>query len=392
MSKKLLVIGPEPPPHTGMEVATRALVDELRRANIGVLRVNTADPADELGNRGRITTHNVRLAVRHLLAAFFKARRRDVGAIYVPIAQELIPLVRDALFIVCGLFARRPVVIHLHGGTFEQFYRAQSRFVRLLIRSTVGRAAVGIVLTERLRPCLECVLEKDRVAVVPNGVDLPTIRSEIPKVRPHARDRVEPGDFHALLLSSQTRQKGTLVFIAGFAAAWRERPFIRGTLAGTWQTVDFRQAALDLAEKLGVTEALTFMGPVVDAAKSELISSVDVLCVPSVQPEGQPLVLIEAMAAGKPTIATGWPGIRDTVIDRETGLLLSKPDPAELSEAILYLVDQPEERARFGTLARRRYEDVYTQAAFGRRMVDAILPFVDGRPTPDRAVNGGRMA
>lgn len=382
--KKLLVVGPEPPPHTGMEVATKALVHELRRAGIGVVRVNTADPADELGNRGRITLHNVRLAFLHLMATFFKAQRRDVGALYVPIAQELIPLLRDAGFIVCGLFARKPVVVHLHGGMFAEFYRAQPRLVRLLIRLTVGRAAIGITLTERLRPCLECVLATERVSVVANGVDLPAAESQPQEARARGRRAREEGDFHALFLSSQTWQKGTLIFIAGFAAAWRERPVIRGTLAGTWQTADFRDAAIELARSLGVVDALTFNGPVVEGAKTDLISAADVLCLPSVQPEGQPLVLIEAMAAGKPVIATGWPGIRDTVVDRETGLLLSEPDAGALADSLLYLIDRPVERARLGDSGRTRYEAMYTQAAFGRRIVGTILPLIDSGLKPGR--------
>src|SRR5437773_359521 len=56
---RLLVIGPEPPPLTGMEVATRTLVDELRRAGVPVVRVDTADRGDDLGNRARWTPHNV---------------------------------------------------------------------------------------------------------------------------------------------------------------------------------------------------------------------------------------------------------------------------------------------------------------------------------------------
>jgi glycosyltransferase involved in cell wall biosynthesis len=331
--------------------------------------------------------------LRHLVATFSNALRRDVGALYVPIAQELIPLLRDAGFIACGLFARKPVVIHLHGGTFAEFYRAQPRLIRLLIRHTVGRAAIGITLTERLRPCLECVLATDRVTVVANGVDLPAAESQSQEARPRGRRRAsEEGAFHALCLSSQTWQKGTLIFIEGFAAAWHERPVIRGTLAGIWQSADFREVSVELARSLGVADALTFKGPVVEGAKTELISAADVLCLLSVQPEGQPLVLIEAMAAGKPVIATGWPGIRDTVVDRETGLLLSEPDSGALADSLLYLIDRPQERARLGASGRTRYEAMYTQAAFGRRMVGTILPLLDRGPKSARTRAESRVA
>src|SRR5437763_510970 len=95
----LLVIGPEPPPATGMEVATQALLAELQRNSLPYLRVDTADPTDELGNRGRWTIHNVRLAFEHLVDVVRNVARDDIGAVYIPIAQEFPALFRDLAFI-----------------------------------------------------------------------------------------------------------------------------------------------------------------------------------------------------------------------------------------------------------------------------------------------------
>lgn len=367
--KALLVIGPEPPPITGMELVTQALIAELRRVGIPYVRVDTADPTDELGNRGRWTMRNVAFALRHLATAVRKSRDDDLGAIYVPIAQEFPALLRDIAFLLVGRTARLPVIVHLHGGTFATFYASRARPVRFLLKATVGKAALGIVLTERLRPALECVLPSERVSVVPNGIEVPD----------DINRRLPMGNvIHVLFLSSLFRWKGPFTFIRAFALAHEKRPDIRGTVAGDWPTEDIRLDALNLARELGVEKQLAFTGAVDGVVKIDLFRRANVFCFASLVPEGQPLVILEAMAAQLPVIAPAWPGIADTVVDGETGLLVAEATPGSLAEKLLYLVDRPEERHRLGVAARERYERLYTQRQFGDRIVEVLRPFLQG--------------
>lgn len=370
VEKSLLLIGPEPPPATGMELATEALAVELRRSGLAHLRLNTADPEDELGNRGNWTTHNVRLAVRHLLEACRKSFRSEVGAIYLPIAQEFPGLIRDVGFLLVAGAARKPVIVHLHGGAFAAFYESQSRLSRWLLRATVGRATLGIVLTDHLRPSLECVLPPDRVVVIPNGIDL--------EVRDNSA--VADGEVVVLFLSALYRWKGTLVFIEAFARARSACPFLRATMAGEWASAATRDEALALTERLGIADYLTFTGGVGQPEKSRLYGAASIFCFPSLITEGQPLVILEAMAAGLPVVATGWPGIADTIVDGETGLLVEHPTPDAFADALIRLADGPEERRRLGTAARARYELLYTQNAFGDRMTQVLRPLVERTP------------
>jgi len=374
MNKKLLlVIGPEPPPATGMEIATQALVAELRRAGISYVRVDTADPLDELGNRGRWTAHNIRLALGHLFAVARRSLDRNVGAVYVPIAQEFPGLVRDIAFLLIAHAARLPVIVHLHGGAFGQFYASRTRSTRLLLRLTVGRSAVGIVLTENLRPALECVIPPDRVSVVSNGIDVPNV----------GRRRTGDDDtVRVLFLSSLYRWKGPLLFIEAFAQAHKAFPSLRATMAGDWPSDEIRHEALRLARDLKIQTAISFPGSVVGSVKRELFESADVFCFASLVPEGQPLVILEAMAAGLPVVAPAWPGIADTVVDGETGVLVREGSFEALADGIVYLARNADRRLRLGKAARLRYERCFTQDAFGDRMIELIRPFIerDGEP------------
>jgi glycosyltransferase involved in cell wall biosynthesis len=359
-----------------MEIAMQALLGELRSRDLRYLRVDTSDPQDALGNRGRWTFHNSTLALRHLVSVARGSLHRDVTAVYIPIAQEFPALVRDIAFVLAARASRRPVIIHLHGGMLHHFYSAQPRVVRALLRRTLGRAALGIVLTDGLRPALECLLPPTRIAVVPNGIDF-----SVPDRR-RAR-----GTVHILYLSSLFRWKGPLEFIQAFALAHRTCPELRATVAGDWPRADVRTEALELVHKLDVADLVTFAGAVGEVEKKRLFEACDVFCFSSLVEEGQPLVILEAMASRLPVVAPAYPGIADTVVDGETGMLVPRPTPQALAECLVTIARDANLRRRMGAAGRMRYETYFTQRAFGERITQVLEPFLHRQRMAERGVS-----
>src|SRR6185295_14724757 len=70
--------------------------------------------------------------------------------------------------------------------------------------------------------------------------------------------------------------------------------------------------------------------------------------------EGLPMVLIEAMAAGRPAIASRVGGVPEIIVDGATGLLVERADPAALAGAITKLLLDPAAAAQMGRAARQR--------------------------------------
>jgi glycosyltransferase involved in cell wall biosynthesis len=290
--------------------------------------------------------------------------------VYIPIAQEFPAFGRDLAFIFIARLARKPVAIHLHGGFFGMFYNSQGRLTRWLVRSLVGNVAVGIVLTEQLRPALECVLPANRVVVVQNGLDLPQDHEE-------RMESLRNNQVRALFLSSLFPSKGLFVFIEAIAEARAASPELQGIIAGPWPTEEIRSQAIALVRSLSMEEAVSFVGPVEGVAKARLFREVDIFCFPSSYPlEGQPLVIIEAMAAGLPVVATEWRGIPETVVDGETGILVDIASPKLVAEKLTLLAGDAELRSRLGAAGRARYERLYTQGAFGDRMLHVLRPLL----------------
>jgi glycosyltransferase involved in cell wall biosynthesis len=92
----------------------------------------------------------------------------------------------------------------------------------------------------------------------------------------------------------------------------------------------------------------------------DILASLDVFAFPSLF-EGLCLAVIEAQAAGVPVVATAVGGIKETVVDGETGLLVPLRDPQALAAAIRRLLDHPDEATRLAAEARRRALERYSE-------------------------------
>ncbi len=90
-----------------------------------------------------------------------------------------------------------------------------------------------------------------------------------------------------------------------------------------------------------------------------VLSAADIFAMPS-RWEGFGLAIGEAMAAGLPVVGTEVPGVRDLVVDGETGLLVDREDVTALAEAVERLAGDPELRARLGAAGRQRVVTCYT--------------------------------
>jgi glycosyltransferase involved in cell wall biosynthesis len=359
---QILVVGPEPPPYTGMEVATQALVRELRAHGIRFVRVNTADPQDLPANRGRLTLHNAAAGARLLLRVTKHLAERRTHAMYIPIAQSGIALYRDLLVVGLAIATRKRVIVHLHGGRFDAAHEERGRVRRAIVNGILSRAAAGIVLSESLRRCLEVVLPADRVHVVANGVDLPGGDATTEGPKGHG--------CVVLFLGTLYREKGLLAFIEAVAAAQNVQSPITAVIAGRWPDRHVEREARGLVASLGIESRVDFRGELRGSAKRHAFCEADIFCFPSQQVEGQPLVIIEAMAAGLPVVAVDQPGIRDLVTS-ETGILVDA-DSAAISAALTELAQDPRRREALGASASAVHRQEFSQQAFGERIVPLI--------------------
>jgi glycosyltransferase involved in cell wall biosynthesis len=105
---------------------------------------------------------------------------------------------------------------------------------------------------------------------------------------------------------------------------------------------------------------ITWLGPRKDIAA--LLASAHIACQPSTYREGLPKSALEAMAAGKPLVATDIPGCREAVVHNVTGLLVPPRDPPALAAALKTLIDNPALRMTMGEAARQRAVEEFSDS------------------------------
>ena len=120
----------------------------------------------------------------------------------------------------------------------------------------------------------------------------------------------------------------------------------------------------NLVKKLNIKNII-FTGVVHHSRIPEFISASEIIVLPSLGAEGSPRILLEAMACGKPIIATNVGGIKDLIIDGKTGLLVEEGNAQKIAEMIISLIKNKKQREEIGITAYEFLKDKFTWERVG---------------------------
>jgi glycosyltransferase involved in cell wall biosynthesis len=258
-----------------------------------------------------------------------------------------------------GALMQTPIIIdHWHG--FTRFTGKRRRICRLLGRVTDLSIAVSQGVKEYL---VEQVgLDPAKVRVVPNGVDLAAMDG----ARPGKAMRQElglPEDTPLIGLVGRLDHwgKGHKELLEAMAALKERYPVQALIVGGGRREAEMRESAAGL----GLAGQAHFLGQRRDVP--DLLKAMDIFVLPSYS-EGVSLALLEAMAAGRPVIATRVGGTPEVVTDGVTGLLIPPRDAAALAGALERLLSDPSMAKQLGENARRHVREHYSLDRLGREI------------------------
>jgi glycosyltransferase involved in cell wall biosynthesis len=177
----------------------------------------------------------------------------------------------------------------------------------------------------------------------------------------------EPG---FLLVVGRLRiRKGVDVLLAAMPELLSRQPSARLVIAGDGE----HRAALERhAAALGLGESVTFLGRAGAAQVRELLRGAAALVVPSIY-EGMPLVVLEAMEAAVPVVASRVAGIPEVVEDGRTGWLVPPEDPSGLAGALAAVLSDPAAARRRGAAGRQRLDEHFRPVQAARCWRRAVL-------------------
>lgn len=199
--------------------------------------------------------------------------------------------------------------------------------------------------------------------VVPNGIELAP-----PAVVVGPLPERMPGEVRLGYFGRLSAEKGVAGLLAALAELARLCPQARTLIVGDGPERDALEAT---AARLGIGDRVAFLGFRPDARL--IMEQVDIVVHTPVY-EGFGLVVLEAMAAGRPVVTNGAPGgIADIVVHNQTGIIVRSGGAQVLAAAIGRLAASPEERRRLGVNGRARCEQHFS----AHRMVDRVTALYD---------------
>ena len=273
---------------------------------------------------------------------------RAVGRALREIAPDIIhvhePLV-PSVSMHAVLRANAPVVATFHSNVGRE--RTSSLWFRLavpMIRPVWTRLARRIAVSEAARQSVCSRMGDGSLAIVPNGVDVRRFAGATPAPLPPGR--------HLLFVGRLEERKGFPVAVDAFAQLARTCPDLRLLVIGDGSQRD----AVDRLDA-GARARVEMLGRVDDDRLASYLKAADVYIGPATGGESFGIVLAEAMAAGKPIVASDIDGYRDVARDGLEALLVAPGDATALVTAIREVLDDPRLAASLGEAGARRARD-----------------------------------
>lgn len=329
---RVLMIGPPLDGRGGMSSVSAAYAEAglFERCGVHFLASATAQPGPVAKLRVALLAW---LELLHLLAG------RGVALAHIHVASGA-SFWRKALYVWTLRAAGVPVILHVHGGNFVEFYRLSSAPARWLIRASFAQAGRVILLSQAWIARMATIVDAARCRAIGN----PVLAWPQQGREPHPVRKF-------LFLGRFEPDKGINELLEAFAQLRLQFADAQLLLGGEGDT----EAIARSADRHGMSQAVKLLGWVSGEAKREAFAAADALVLPSYI-EGLPVAMLEAMSCGLPVVVTRVGSIPEVVSDGLDGLLVPPRDAPALADAMLRLARSPELAQRLGVAGKAVFD------------------------------------
>ncbi|RJP25484.1 MAG: glycosyltransferase family 1 protein [Candidatus Abyssobacteria bacterium SURF_5] len=169
-----------------------------------------------------------------------------------------------------------------------------------------------------------------------------------------------------LFIGSLFPGKGVHVLLRALREVLKDVPELTADIVGSGPA---EEELLKLSKELGLQECVRFTGGVPPERLKQYYTRATVLVLPATILENCPLVLLEAMAAGRPVIGSRVGGIPEIIVDGETGLLFEPNNSTDLADKLRIVLQNRQRANEMGIKGRQRAEQEYTAEAHMKRIL-----------------------
>lgn len=268
---------------------------------------------------------------------------------------------RKMPFIYMASWRKIPIINHIHGADFDEFYVNASEEKKAKIKKVYSKCNVLIALSEEWKERLSQIVPEDRIEIIENYSILHEDALE-ERMQRKCNNTV-------LFLGELGKRKGCYDIPAVIAQVKKSIPDVNFVLAGAGSEADEAAIRKLIAEK-GVSDNVEFPGWVRGDTKDKLLREADVFFLPSYN-EGMPMSVLDAMGYGLPVVSTNVGGIPKIVHDEENGYCCDPGDVNRFAEGITEILSDRKERKLFVEASWKIVKEGYSLEAHLNRIEQA---------------------
>lgn len=362
---RIMIVAQLPPPVHGSNVMARLAYDALNQKGYSVTLVSRAfsSTLDEVG-RFRLSKPFRLIVLMRRLTRRAREERPDLCLYYL--AAKPPAVWADALALRVAQLRGIPCVCYLHGQGLRRYDAEGGWWGRRLVRTALRSCVGAIVLGEALKDDVDFAIDRSRLIVVPNALPNDSLPTPPPRTTPEKR---------VLFLSNLIPFKGAHELVRAMAMIRsRAGPFIV-KIAGAPKDLRYAHELSRLIRDLRLEGVVELCGAVYGEDKARLFAEADLFVLPT-RNDTFALVVLEAMRAGVPVIATRQGALPELVRDGVNGYLIDPDNIAELADRIFTLLSNESLRASMGRKGRETYEAGYTYEKYADRLDAAVQHFL----------------
>ena len=333
------------------------LADQLRRAGIPVHILALDSEINNTTRHAAGKSSALKIGKLFKMLRFILKLRRAISESNPHIVHAN-SLKADILGGIAGRLAGKPVIWHIHDRFTEDYLprrvvKIMRRLLRVIPRAVIAnsRATAETLLLHPAKPAIIAYPGIDPLPLLPVPPPSPAPDTTVNSVRPSRR---------VIMVGRICPWKGQDIFIRAAALIHPQLPDVRFEIAGSALFGEhiYENQVRQLVQTLGLQNVVSFLGFRSDVP--ELISQADLLVHASTTPEPFGQVIVQAMAAGKPVVATRGGGVPEIVLETKTGLLVPMGDPSAMAAAIITIMNNPDQAKAMGCAGKLRFIENFT--------------------------------
>lgn len=344
---KVLMIGPDRSVHGGISGVVNNYYDAGLDEKTELCYIGTMVEGSKLRKLWQAFTAFCRFACK---LPFYEI-------VHVNVASDA-SYVRKSFFIRLAKLFGKKIVIHQHGGDFENYYAGLSDRGKAKVRKVLSMGDVFLVLSPVLQEFFGDVIDdKSKIVLFPNTIKISEMKSK------------RYGQHKLLFLGRICKEKGIHELLTVMSCLKEQFPDIRLYLGGIWEEEAIQR------EAEAQSDHVEWIGWVTGEEKEKYLQECDIFVLPTYF-EGQPVSVLEAMSHSCAVVASDVGGIPQMITSGQNGILIKPQNESMLQNALKKILSDAQLCEALGKEARKKVKKDFSMEQSMERLLDIYAKLI----------------